>query len=86
MEGQIAVGDEHPALALDDDDEGLAGDVQVPDALAVPGVVLAQLQLLQLDVVLVAAAHRLGPQHQHVVGHQLPGGPPPRAPAGWPPR
>ena len=34
---QVAVGDEHLAVALDHDDDRLAGDIQIADALAAAG-------------------------------------------------
>ena len=42
QEHQVAVGDKDLAVSLDHDDDGLAGNIQIHDPLAVPGAVAAQ--------------------------------------------
>ena len=69
LEDQVAVGDKDVALPPDHDDDGLAGDVQLPDGQAVPGVLTAQHHLLQVDVLVVPQG--LGPQYQGVAGAEL---------------
>lgn len=66
---QAAIWNKDSALASDHDDDGLTGDVQVADALAVPGILTAQDKLFQVDVLVVP--QRLRPQHQSIAGEQL---------------
>ena len=47
---QIAIWDEHLALALHHDNDRLPGDIQIADALANPAAVLEQHDLLEIDV------------------------------------
>ena len=47
---QIASGDQHGAIALDHNDDGLAGDVQFRDPQTVPGVLAPQNDLFQVDM------------------------------------
>ena len=69
LHDQIAVGDEHLALTLDHDDDRLAGDIQIADALAHPAAVLEQDDFLEVDVLVVAEG--LGAQHQHIAHLQM---------------
>ena len=69
-----AFGDQHPVAALDHDDDGLARDVEIADALPVPRAVLQQDDLLEVDGHVVA--QRLRAQHNGValLEHQIAAG------------
>lgn len=50
QQDQVALGDQHLIFAFDHNDNGLAGEVQIPDLLAVPRTLLPQDHFLQVDV------------------------------------
>ena len=71
---QAAPGDQHPAPAADHDDDGLPGNIQIPDGVAVSGVLLLQHNLLELDAGVLLVGFRA--QHQIIAGgedHVAPG-------------
>ena len=65
----IAAGDKDVALPPDHDDDGLAGDVQITDAQAVPGALRPEHHLLQIDVLVIS--ERFGAENQGVLRTQL---------------
>ena len=65
----IAVGDEGLAFALDHNDNAQTGNVQIADTLAVPGVLSAEDDFLQVDGMVVV--HGGGTQYQRVAHVEL---------------
>lgn len=61
----IAVGDQGFVLAFDQDDHGLAGNVQIPDALTVPWIVFLQHNFLEVDV--LAVLKRFCPKYNGII-------------------
>ena len=54
----ISIGNQRFVLAFDQDDHGLAGDIQVTDTLAVPGIVFLQNYLFEIDMFVVLERFR----------------------------
>lgn len=68
LQDKVSFGNQHLVFSLDQNDKGLAGNVQIPDGLSIPGVVCAEDDFLEINVFIMG--ERFGSQNQRVAGLQ----------------